>query len=415
MQGHRNSARKRTKFPGIYYRQTENGERRYMFTYRDSGGRQRWRTVEGGIDEAKAAQADLVVRKAKGERIQPTRLTFADAATRWLDSKTRLRERTRIGYEGALRNHLLPVLGTRTIHAITEDDLARLVRELEARQLAPWTIRGVLVVASGVFKHAVRNGWRTGNPVLNLERDERPTTLPREQRILEENEIKALLNHAPAKYAPILRTAVFTGLRLGEALGLRWSDIDFSRGVIRVRRQLTQLGELAETKTASSRRDVVMFPDLARFLREHRLASPYSGEDEFVFATREGTPFLYGNVMKRGLDKAASEAKLNRPGEPKLRLHDLRHCFASMLIREGADVVFVARQLGHANPAITLRVYAHLFDSEAQAARMREALEARFGGNTVVTRDRERGEKTGTVGGENRATIRVLSPGLSLS
>jgi hypothetical protein len=77
-------------------------------------------------------------------------------------------------------------------------------------------------------------------------------------------------------------------------------------------------------------------------------------------------------------------------------MHDLRHCFASMLIREGADVVFVARQLGHANPAITLRVYAHLFDSEEQAKRMREAFEARFGGNAVVTSEGDSREKTGT-------------------
>jgi integrase len=66
-------------------------------------------------------------------------------------------------------------------------------------------------------------------------------------------------------------------------------------------------------------------------------------------------------------------------------MHDLRHCFASMLIAAGADVVFVARQLGHANPAITLRVYAHLFDSEAQGTRMRDALKARFGAGLHVT------------------------------
>jgi integrase len=135
-------------------------------------------------------------------------------------------------------------------------------------------------------------------------------------------------------------------------------------------------------------------------LREHRLCSRFSGEDDFVFATEAGTPFLWGNVGKRGLKKAAEGAKLNRPGE-SLRMHDLRHCFASMLIREGADVVFVARQLGHANPAITLGIYAHLFDSEAQATKMRDTLEARFGGNAVVTSDGKEGEDTGTVSGGN--------------
>lgn len=212
------------------------------------------------------------------------------------------------------------------------------------------------------------------------------------------------------KYALITRTAVFTGLRLGELLGLKWSDIDFARGVIRVRRQLTQQGALTEPKTASGKREVVMFPDLGRYLREHRLASSFSADDDFVFTTREGTPHLQGNVTKRGLAKGATAAELNHSGEPTLRMHDLRHCFASMLIREGADVVFVSRQLGHANPAITLRVYAHLFDSEAQAKRMREALEARFGGNAVVTGDGDLRERTGTEDGGEVVSMRPELP-----
>ena len=77
-----------------------------------------------------------------------------------------------------------------------------------------------------------------------------------------------------------------------------------------------------------------------------------------------------------------------------------------MLIAAGADVVFVARQLGHANPAITLRVYAHLFDEQGQAKLVREALEARFGGNAVVTTDAERGGETGTVQAENVVSMR---------
>jgi integrase len=283
--------------------------------------------------------------------------------------------------------------------------VTRVASELEAKGLKPWSIRGqALTPLSGIFRFAVRKGWRSDNPIRNLEADEKPAIESRQKRILEEKEIRQLIEQTPAKYRPVIRTAVFTGLRLGELLGLKWSDVDFGAGMIRVQRQLTQQGELAQPKTASGKRQVVVFPDLARYLREHRLSSPFSAEGDFVFATREGTPFLQGNVTKRGLDKGA--AKLNRVGEPKLRMHDLRHCFASMLIAAGADVVFVARQLGHANPAITLRVYAHLFDSEAQGTRMRDALEARFGGNAVVTSDGKEGEDTGTVQGANVVSMR---------
>lgn len=100
-------------------------------------------------------------------------------------------------------------------------------------------------------------------------------------------------------------------------------------------------------------------------------------------------------MTKRGLDKAADAIGLNGPDVPKLHSHDLRHTFASILIREGADVVFVSRQLGHANPSITLRIYAHLFGADEQAKRLRDALEKRFGGNSVVTKDGSGGERTG--------------------
>jgi integrase len=109
--------------------------------------------------------------------------------------------------------------------------------------------------------------------VKNLEVDEKPALGASEQRILEGDDIRKLLDKMPAKYDPIFRTAVFTGLRLGELLGLKWQDVDLARGVIRVRRQLTQQGELAEPKTRNAKREVVVFPDLGCFLREHRLRS----------------------------------------------------------------------------------------------------------------------------------------------
>jgi integrase len=303
----------------------------------------------------------MVVRRGRGERIEPTRLSFEQAASRWLESKPRLRAKTRTGYEGALRSHLLPVLGKKPIHAITEDDIARLVRDLEEKGLKPWSIRGqALTPLSGIFKHAVRKGWRSDNPVRNLEADEKPAIVSRSKRILEENEIQKLIEKTPTKYAPIIRTAVFTGLRLGEVLGLKWMDVDFERGVIHVRRQPTQQGGVQRTEDRERQAGKRHVPRPRPLPPRASSRSAFSGDDDFVFTTQEGTPHLQGNVTKRGLAKAATAAGLNHSGEPTLRMHDLRHCFASMLIHEGADVVFVARQLGHANPAITLRVYAHL-------------------------------------------------------
>ena len=154
-----------------------------------------------------------------------------------------------------------------------------------------------------------------------------------------------------------------TGLRIGELLGLTWDDVDFDTGVAHVRKQIDRTtGQRVTPKTSRSQRQVVLMPALGGMLRRHRLASPHSLGGDFVFASISGRPLHYRDVVRRGLDKAASKAGLNPPGVAKLRFHDLRRTYASLLISEGLNVVFVSRQLGHASPDITLRVYAHLFD-----------------------------------------------------
>jgi integrase len=146
-----------------------------------------------------------------------------------------------------------------------------------------------------------------------------------------------------------------------------------------VRKQLGRDGELKQLKSEAGRRDVVLMPELAQLLRRHKAASRYSQEDDFVFCSRHGTPLHWRNVETRGFDATVTRANLRR-SDGKPVLHDCRHTFASLLIAQGLDIVFISRQLGHANPATTLRIYAHLFDRANHEARMRETLSAAFGG-----------------------------------
>jgi len=176
----------------------------------------------------------------------------------------------------------------------------------------------------------------------------------------------------------MLAAAVFIGLRIGELLGLTWRDIDFAAGRLRVRYQIAN-GERVEPKTAQARRDVVLMPALAELLRSHRLAARQCADSDFVFGSATGTPLNANNARRRGLRPAADAAGLNVPDLPRVCFHDCRHSFASLLISQGADVVFVSRQLGHANPSITLAVYAHLFDAHRHADAVSEKLEQEFG------------------------------------
>jgi integrase len=157
------------------------------------------------------------------------------------------------------------------------------------------------------------------------------------------------------------------------------ATVDFESGVVRVRRQLDRSREYVEPKTEQAKRDVVLAPAFGRLLREHRLAARYSADSDPVFANANGRPFEHRTVLSRGFDTAANQARLNGPGRRKAVFHDCRNTFASLLIAQGADVVFVSRQLGHADPAITLRVYADEFAKRDHAERTRALLDAAVG------------------------------------
>lgn len=372
--------------PGIYYRLVSVGEnpkqrqvRRYEVTYLDSDGRRRWKTVPGydNLSDAEALLVEIKRKLHRGERVAPTKRTFDELADEWR-SQLRVGERTVERYDSNLRIYLRPRFGHRRAQEITVDDVARLIADLEAAGKAGWTVRNVLTTLSSLMSWAKRRGMVPSNPVGDLEAREKPKVGRKHQRVFERHEIEALLKAADDKYRPLVATAVFSGLRLMELLALRWQDVDFANGYMRVRCQLSRKGGLKELKTESGRRDVVLMPELGRLLRRHKAASRYSKEADFVFASAAGTPLNWRNVETRGFDEAVERAKLRRTdGKPVL--HDCRHMFASLLIAQGLDIVFISRQLGHANPATTLRIYAHLFDKVNHAERMREALSAEFG------------------------------------
>jgi integrase len=148
-----------------------------------------------------------------------------------------------------------------------------------------------------------------------------------------------------------------------------------------VTHQLARNGDRKPLKTAAARRDVVLMPELAGLLRRRRLASPFSLDQHLVFCSERGRTIGHRNLSARGLEKAAGRA-----GVHGVTFHVLRHTFASLLIDQGNDVVFVSRQLGHANPSITLIVYAHLFDHERHAEHARQQLQADYGVLVVDTR-----------------------------
>jgi integrase len=229
----------------------------------------------------------------------------------------------------------------------------RFVVSLEERGLAPASVKKNLRPLGAMFATTMEDGELRSNPVAGLrvngrrDQDEEPVA-----KALTRAQLAALLGETPERWALLFHLLAKTGLRISEALGLDWPDVEFGAvPVLRVRRQCYR-GDLRRLKTANGRRDVPLSPGLARALWAAR---PPHGEGA-VFIAGTGARLMDRNA-RRALNRAAEDA-----GVGWATLHTFRHTCASMLIEDGKNIAQVARWLGHSDPAFTLRTYVHLMD-----------------------------------------------------
>jgi integrase len=315
-------------------------------------------------------------------------LRFEWVVTQWLERFTAMvaagerRGRTLEAHRYHLDQQLLPVFARRRVSSITVDDVAVLLATLRSSGCSPKTAANALATLQSVLRYAQRRGWITTDPVELLERHERSRQVRRQQRVLGRAEIERLLAACTPRDRLVVATALYTGLRISELLGLIWEDIDLAAGVLRVRAQLSRAHRDASAtrvppKTPASVREAPLVAQLARVLAEHKLATRDAHEGDWVFTTSRGTPHGHRNIARRGLGRAADRAGLNTGEWPSLRFQDLRHTFASHLIVDlGIDVAQVSRILGHASVTITLDVYTHLFDDARHRREIRTRMAA---------------------------------------
>jgi integrase len=338
--------------------------------------------VGNDLELARAQRLALVRAARFGVVAAAPRLRFEIVAGWWLDrferrvNRGERRVRTLEIHTYYLKRHLLPLIGSRLIREITVAHIAELLERLRDRGCAEKTVAGALGTLNNVMRFAVRNSWIAQNPVEKLERYERPRPDPHPQRALGREEIARLLANCLPAYRTLVATALYTGMRLLELLGLTWDDVDLDRGCIHMRAQLSRAHTGAPPrrvppKTRAGHRQIPLTPQLATLLREHQLGSSRTEGRDWVFSTQKGTPLSQRNIQRSALRHGADAAGL-RAGGARLRFHDLRHTFASHLIIDlHLDVVQVSRILGHASPSTTLTIYAHTFDEARHAADIR--------------------------------------------
>ncbi len=321
-----------------------------------TGNRQKWERAGSSKKDAERLLAARMNEIHIGIYRERPRITFSDFAAKWLEDYARIsvKQSTYSSYRDMVRLHLNTYFGNRLLDKITAAEVQKFVSQKITKDgLSAKSAVNLLVLLKGIFKHAQIWGYLSHNPASLVQR---PRVEQKEMDFLTPDEIRLFLKNVDSSHHCMMLTAVLTGMRRGELLGLKWGDIDWERSEIIVRRSLYKSG-FVTTKSKRSNRRIQVSPMLLSALRRHRLTAPQS-DLQLIFCNSDGQPLDPDNMIKREFHPA-----LDRAGLRRIRFHDLRHTYASLLIAQGENIKFVQQQLGHASAKTTLDRYGHLMPS----------------------------------------------------
>jgi integrase len=268
-------------------------------------------------------------------------------------------------YRIVLDRHLVPYFGERGIGRIDSEQVTGFLAAQGRSGAARQSVINRLNLLSGIYRHAVKRGWVAANPVAGVDRP-RPDGATADIRFLDPAEVEALLRAVPddalgEMERVLYLTAAMTGLRQGELVALRWRDIDWPAGLVRVRRTYAR-GSYGTPKSRRSSRALPMADRVAAELERHFQRSRYQADDDLVFGHPEtGNPYDASRLRDR-FKQAVKRACL-RP----VRFHDLRHTFGTQMAAAGAPLRSLMEWMGHADFTTTLR-YADYAPAQAQGA-----------------------------------------------
>lgn len=345
--------------------------------------------------EAKRKLRELKKDAAKG-LVKSTSRRFGDYADQWLYTfKLHSVEDSSFDkYESAYLTHIKPAFGKMQLASIHSEQLQKLLVE-KSQTLSLTVVKIIYIILSEIFSYAHSEGDLSRNPMHNVKMPKKATFKPeREIVALESDEVRAVERIAEMKnkngrpcimQARALVFLVHTGLRCGEFLALKWSDIDFESRIVTVNKNLSMVydrdkdgvrikhkkARIKCTKTASGNRIVPLNTKAIAALNS--LKAVYREMDivsDSVAVTRKGTT-LSSDQLRRVLRRVLAYAGIDKP----FTLHQLRHTFATQALNAGIPITVVSKWLGHANISVTYNTYIHVLESaEAAAVELLEAI-----------------------------------------
>ena len=343
--------------------------------------RQKWEVGGRTKKQAERLLAQRMAELHSGAYREPKKVYLEDFAKTWVANHvSSASESVLRGYSDHLRLHIGPALGGCLLNAITREQVDTFLTGLlkkrsrnagkDNKTLSPSTINKIRGTLNMIMEYARQLRYVYENPVKDVKKFKVDAE---EMDFLQPSEIVLLLKHASEPFKTLFRTAIFTGMRKGELLALQWGDIDWNRNLILVRRALhwrslkeTPQGEqrwyIGTTKTKNSIRSIMLSPMLKKALEIHRIMAPVSPQD-FIFCNANGKPMDPDHIVSREFHPTLAMAGIRR-----IRFHDLRHTFATLLIAQGENIKFIQRQMGHASIQTTMDRYGHLFNEQSSCS-----------------------------------------------
>lgn len=369
----------------VFKRKLKSGKPSSTWTvsWYDANGKQK---MKGGFRtqrEAKAFEADIKTQLNKGTYVEPTKeLLGSYLLNEWLPAvETELEPNTFVNVKAHLDRHIIPALGDIPIQRLTPEKIKAFYGGLLKKPkawgtgtLSKTTVQRIHATLHKALETLVDSRRLAINPARKAKPRVPKSERKPEVRAWRGQELDAFLHHvADDDLFALWRLLSWTGLRRGEAAGLKWDDVDFEARTVAVRRAVGVASYTTHVTTPKSGQSRVIDLDdvTVRALRAHlrnrkalclELGLPQPSSDSPVFVEPDGTPIHPQRISK------LFDAKVRQTQLPRIRLHDLRHTHASLLIQSGANVKVVQERLGHSNVLTTLNTYAHLWPTTQREA-----------------------------------------------
>ncbi len=361
-------AKRRSNGEGnIRKRKDGRWEGRYTAGINQENGKQVFKNVLGKSQaEVKEKLKKALADSQRVDLAKQGKYTVGTWMDAWFENvaKIKVRPSSHQTYRGYIDNHIKPNIGKIPLEKLTTMELQKFYRKLltkgrveriESKDLlkglSAKTVRNINQVISSAMDFAIAQKIISENPCKAVAL---PKIEHKEMQTIPAEQLQAFLEEAKrSSVYEMYYIELATGLRRGELLGLKWQDIDWKNGIIKVRRQVARVdGQIVEAplKTKNSYRAVTISPQAVEVLKQQKAKT----NDQYVFPSPNGGPISpdsVNNMLKRVLERA---------GIPKVRFHDLRHTFATLALQNGVDIKTVSGMLGHFSAGFTLDTYAHV-------------------------------------------------------